>query len=355
MLQKKRVNRSHTQRKNFHRKIQSFLLAIIIIGILFDIVYLLYGKFFSKSVPSQTAAYELSSAEYAKIRDNLITIEDNKSPREALDELAKLISADDKVARSCHGLAHELGNHAFIKYNDVTTALSYQDDVCGSGYIHGVIEAKLTGSKDILTEMMTICPATNAGKCYHGVGHGLMYYTDNDLPKSLTMCDRYEDLSARVSCGEGVFMENFSTDRKLHHSKYLSVDNTFYPCNEQEAFYKSICYFYAPSFFLELHKNDYPRALAWCNTAEPAYRLTCINGVGSRAIKQNIHNPQYVEELCSHGKTDETTACLDGMVSYYLVHYSSAEKTQLMCQTLSPEHQEICLASIVKRRDMFFE
>lgn len=227
--------------------------------------------------------------------------------------------------------------------------------MCGSGYLHGVIEEKLGNSPHIFKDMFDICPQTNASKCYHGVGHGFMYYTDNNLPQSIALCDKFDNQQARTACGEGVFMENFNTDRKSHPSFFLSEDNPFYPCGSQDWFYKSICYFYAPSFFLSLHKNEYLRTLTWCKTAETYGQLTCDSGVGSRAMKQNIHDPKFVEKICSNGTDQEVKACLDGMVSYYLVNYGSVEKGKQMCGTLAPEHMPTCLTSVTKRRELFFE
>jgi hypothetical protein len=88
--------------------------------------------------------------------------------------------------------------------------MEFQSDICGSGYIHGVIEEHFAHVKDVNTEMFKVC-ATQEGKCFHGVGHGFMYYTYNDLPQSLQLCDKYTDSFARINCYDGVFMENFAT------------------------------------------------------------------------------------------------------------------------------------------------
>ena len=46
-------------------------------------------------------------------------------------------------------------------------------------------------------------------QCVHGLGHGLMIYSRNDLPYSLRICDGLATAWDRNSCTGGVFMQNF--------------------------------------------------------------------------------------------------------------------------------------------------
>ena len=69
--------------------------------------------------------------------------------------------------------------------------------------------------------MKTMCDQYRSGsymswQCYHGIGHGLMFYTANDLPRSLKMCEGFDTDFSRSNCANGVFMENFNADQKLH-------------------------------------------------------------------------------------------------------------------------------------------
>ncbi len=84
-------------------------------------------------------------------------------------------------------MVREIGHAAYEKYDDFGKAMKYQDELCSSGYVHGVIEERFAQSGDILTDMKTMCADYRAGgylqwQCYHGIGHGVMYYTSNDLP-----------------------------------------------------------------------------------------------------------------------------------------------------------------------------
>ena len=149
------------------------------------------------------------------------------------------METDEALLRSCHPLVHDIGHAAYEKYGDVAEAMKYQNEVCNSGYLHGIIERRFEESDDILADVNSMCDPYRRGsylgwQCYHGLGHGVMFYTSNDLPRSLEMCDALERDFDRSNCANGVFMENFSADQKLHVSDYLKESDPFYPCAEQE-------------------------------------------------------------------------------------------------------------------------
>jgi hypothetical protein len=298
----------------------------------------------------------LTDLEFRNIQVDLSTVIATESPREALSKLSVLMEQDRRVLKECHGFVHEIGNAAIKKYGDLATALGYQDDLCGSGYIHGVIEEHLINVKDVFSAMKTICQqyglGVQAGKCYHGIGHGLMFYTENDLPKSIATCSSYQSVEAQTRCVEGVYMENFGTLRNLHPSKYLNAKNTLYPCPEQPEEYKQGCYYYSPLYYLNIHGEDYKGAMRVCFMAEKGYKETCIKGVGSRLMKQHIDEVAFAENTCKTGAEDKFYSCLDGMVSYHLVNFDSVAKTKEMCFLISIPNQEYCLKSVENQRGL---
>ena len=301
---------------------------------------------------------ELSQEGYEEIKDDLIFIVQDQNPRVALAQLAEQIQMDGALLRSCHPLVHEIGHEAYERYQDFGEAMKYQDEVCNSGYLHGVIEAHFTGSADIFTAKETICTQYRPGsflswECYHGVGHGFMYYTANDLPQSLGWCDSYEDDFVRSSCTNGVFMENFNTDQKFHPSQFLKENDPFYPCGELERRHKGDCYVYAPIYFLSLHKDEYVKALEWCEGAEFAFRSTCVAGVGSQALKENIANPKFVESVCMTAPQGQIAPCIDGMVRLYINHHGSLEPARELCEQLEISNRETCYHAIQTSERLF--
>ncbi len=338
---------------------------IIVIVVLFYCIGFGASKLFNKAQsPSKKYAHqsvelkELSREEYAVVKEEFLGLINTHDPKFALTELRERIKTDHALLRSCHALVHEIGHAAYEKYGDFGEAMKYQDEICNSGYLHGIIETHFSKSADVFTAMQGVCNPYPLGKylsweCYHGVGHGVMYYTSNDLPKSLKLCDRYESSFARTNCANGVFMENFNTDQKIHPSKFLKESDSFYPCQEQTGRHKGICYLYSPTYYLSLHKNDYVAALDWCNNAELFYQDTCARGVGSQAIKENINNPKFVEEICISGKSSQVSSCVSGMVDLYINHYGSLEPARKLCEQLEISNRQTCYNSIQSSASLF--
>ena len=64
--------------------------------------------------------------------------------KSALDSLRKTIRKDPLVAKNCHGIAHQIGQTAYVIYSSsFSDASQFQDSVCNSGYIHGVIAKRV--------------------------------------------------------------------------------------------------------------------------------------------------------------------------------------------------------------------
>jgi hypothetical protein len=277
---------------------------------------------------------------------DLLSLVDHRDPTVALQELARRMKSSPIVFKNCHGLAHEIGHEAYKKYNDFALAMQYQDSVCADGYLHGVIEERFRFARSmaaVLREMRTICKRTGkeAGRCYHGVGHGLMFFFENNLPKALLACRIYNG-GARHRCYEGAFMDNFLADGILHPSRYLDSSNPFYPCPTELSGLQPYCYFYAPIYFLRLHNNDYVAALRWC-ASNPAAVHVCMKGVGSLAMKYSIADPRSAERTCTQSPTrDEAADCIQGMASYYRTFTGDAAAVRTMCLQLERTNQLVC-------------
>ncbi len=272
-----------------------------------------------------------------------------------MQQLEMLTEDQPETLRICHGLAHEIGNANFERAESLADALAYQDDFCGSGYIHGMIETAFLEMEDVRTEMQTICTGLDTGKCYHGVGHGLMFSANNDLPFALELCDTAVSAEARARCYEGVFMENFHADDAMHPSAYRDADRPLFPCADQATQYKGACYFYAPRFYLELHENAYTDMLAVCLTAESGYQSTCTRGVGSAVAKLNIGNGELIESVCTSGSAAQLQSCIDGAVSYTMVNFDGAEEATALCGEFSTSTATLCYSSVNSKRYLFSE
>lgn len=311
----------------------------------------------TKPTPPPASKDQLSKEEYEQVKNHFVDLIQKQDPKAALSELSVQMKSDPRIYRSCHPLAHIIGQESYKKYNNFSSAMRYQDEVCASGYLHGVMEAYFDSQKEsVSTVLKTVCsdpsvPAYLSGNCYHAIGHGLMYYSANNLPKSLSLCLQLGVGNPQKRCTEGVYMENFNTDRKLHPSKFLKTEDLFYPCDDSKLSRHEICYFYAPVFYLSLHPEDYTGALSWCETSG-SFKYTCADGLGSRIMKENIDRPGFVEKICDSNSVLRNS-CIAGIVSYYSVNFNSLAKTRDMCQTLSQQDQQACIVAVNAHRGMF--
>lgn len=295
---------------------------------------------------------------YEKKKDELVALMKEENPRVALDRLRQEIETDDQLSRSCHSLVHEIGREAYEKYGDVGAAMKYRDEVCNSGYLHGIIETKFSQSEDVISDVQTMCERYREGgflswQCNHGLGHGVMFYTANDLPRSLEMCDTLGNSFASSNCANGVFMENFNADQKLHLSEFLKEEDPFYPCMKQAERHKPDCYIYAPTYFLSLNQDDYAGALEWCEGAEAGYEAACAYGVGTQTMKENLNAPGFVESTCMGGEPEQRGPCIQGMTALYISHSGALEPARKLCTTLEPSNRQACYDTVEAHTGLF--
>jgi plastocyanin len=308
--------------------------------------------------PSGEDTQEPRDGRYEEKKDEFVALMKKENPRVALDRLRAEIETDDALSRSCHSLVHEIGREAYEEYGDVGEAMKYRDEVCNSGYLHGIIETRFSESEDVFSDMQTMCDGYRersflGWQCNHGLGHGVMFYTANDLPRSLEMCDELGNSFASSNCANGVFMENFNADQKLHLSEFLKAEDPFYPCMKQAERHKADCYMYAPTYFLSLHQDDYASALEWCRGAEAGFEAACAYGVGTQTMKENLNDPELVESSCMGGELEQRGPCVEGMAALYVSHSGALEPARGLCARLQPSNRPACYDTVEAHADLF--
>ncbi|MFJ6636842.1 hypothetical protein ACIQMR_36605 [Streptomyces sp. NPDC091376] len=252
-------------------------------------------------------------------------------------------------------MAHELGHAALAKYDGDFRAVSeFRSDVCGSGYMHGIVEEKLRESSDPTAEVTTLCAPEQTQSCIHGIGHGAMFVTGLDIAKAENLCARFSSSGAATACSEGIYMQLFEPDEsdpsamaKLPADRL--AEEPLYPCPGRPAEFRSACYYYAPAYFLQRNnyasdQTAYARGLAWCRNApaEDSGMYTCTKGLGSRLMKYNIDREVWSAEQCEAAAADQRRPCIEGMVSYYSVHHHSRNAVQKLCTKLSGRAETHC-------------
>lgn len=266
----------------------------------------------------------------------------------AFADLRARYDENSYVRSQCHPITHVLGFEASKLFKSVGEAYTEGDSFCWSGYYHGVMEGIINriGYANLKAEMDTICSAqAEKGRysfdhynCVHGLGHGVMALTGNELPQSLEMCDAVIDAWERQSCWSGAFMENIIVDNKNHFTKYLKPADPLYPCNGIDDKYRYTCYLMQTSYMLKTTNGDFSKVFGLCQSVEDAYRTTCYMSLGRDVSGRSTSNVQATLSGCNLGTDEEQREyCFIGAVKDFISYFHSDVQGKELCAAITEE------------------
>lgn len=316
------------------------------------------------------------SSDHACYQERYQNLVRDSGVKAALGELKDEYEKNDFVRLNCHHLMHTIGGTAIEIHGDVAGAYGQGDGFCGSGYYHGAAAAMVAkiGVDKMLEEADTICAdlresqeysTINYFDCVHGLGHGFMGVLENELFESLGACDALTDGWERESCYMGVFMENImAQDHSSHPSKYLKLDQPFYPCTDVEAQYKAPCYSVQTAYALGTQDDDFAKVFGLCATIEHDHRPVCYRSLGTNVaahtIAQSISEASEINSasaLCMLGKDYEARSnCVFGATRYFIYHYYSDEQARELCESFDDaDLRAFCLQTAEEHYESAFE
>jgi plastocyanin len=292
------------------------------------------------------------------IRYQLIVKE--KDPREAILELAKDSAADDKISALCHDMLHEIGHTSYKKYGSFKEAAQFQSDFCNSGYIHGLFESYFATTEHPLGGLSDQCKnyAVNRRpfdlwQCYHGIGHGFMYLTGGDLDESLKLCQENLPINDVLSCQNGVYMEVFNSEILAKEKSFVDSANPFATCSTRNIA-KADCYMYVPVYLSNSLNMDFADMFNECKKAESRYVYSCVEGIGSEAIKRNMNRAEKVFDLCvNSGSSKFKDICINGVVGMYMNQSGAYEPGAALCMSAADNVKRECTAAAESRKGFF--
>jgi hypothetical protein len=238
---------------------------------------------------------------------------------------------------------------------DVGQAFAAGNGTCGSGYYHGLLQWKLAGARadEVAGVASTACEdeeiKSNAFiyyQCDHGLGHGLMLYTELDLPKALDYCHQLNTEFDKVACSGGVFMENQSSSFGLR-TTWLSTKKLLYPCNTKlvQRRDKLYCYLLVTSHILPNVGGDWVKTADWCRKAEPAWVETCFESYGRDVSGNAVQNPDRIRELCANAGSGQES-CLYGAARDILNNNSRDFGAKTLCEAVQQRFRSRCYFGI---------
>ena len=255
----------------------------------------------------------------------------------------------------CHQAAHSAGRFAYeLSGSEAFQTCSAE---CHSGCYHGATEAYFRdhGTADLADDLATICSAELSEfvghQCFHGVGHGLMAFSDYELFEALALCDLIPDWER--SCYSGVYMENvvggLAADQG-HHTQYLN-DDPHFPCNIVGEKYKLSCYGYQSSRMMQLFNGDFSAIARECAVLEDEYLRRCFVSMGRDVGGVNVNNvPGAIEDCQSAPEGDPRNWCLRGAVQNYFWIPEGQDEALAFCEQLEVEDEAAeCYDMIITR------
>lgn len=295
-----------------------------------------------------TSCYREISGEFLSkfsLKDILSIIEQNQNQPE--------------LFQSCHEMGHFLGREQIRKVKDVQEAMSECIPICFAGCYHGVLEGYLidknlsfdVNNPELIKAIKDLCNSPDKqtstevfNQCLHGLGHALMFLTQSDLPKALTLCDNLDSTSVRDWCYSGAFMENStSSTNKDHPSKYLKKEDPMYPCTILEDRYLNMCYALQSFYFAEVSGYDWQKTIDLCSRVPQSYQETCFRSIGQNLVgfTQDL---DLIKTNCNLiGPTELKQACIQGVeIALSSKYAGDLSKNIQFCSLLDTKYKKSC-------------
>jgi mono/diheme cytochrome c family protein len=276
-----------------------------------------------------------------------------EGPAKALATLDTDSRSVPGVEADCHQIAHAVGHAGLAYYHgNPAEALAHGAMTCNSGYYHGVIELSIAGlpRTKVIKIARKLCTSPSVTKedfllyqCVHGLGHGLMIYSGDDLPYSLHVCDQLTTSFDQISCTGGVFMQNLATG--MVSSRYISAKNPIYPCNIVNQRHKYYCYLQVTERILQVVGYNWPKVAAWCRRSEAGWVATCFQSMGRDASGYSQYHPEQTLPICADAG-DMEGECIYGSSRDYANNFAGGKEAAVFCNLAPGRYRARCYEGI---------
>jgi hypothetical protein len=278
--------------------------------------------------------------------------------------LENLSEIDSDVRRESHPVAHGLGRYAFDAYGSIQLAMEECSYRVFAGCFHGALEAYFSSLHDVtLGAIRGLCPEDNDFReytCLHGVGHGLMLQSRNDLNGSLDMCSFLPGDFARASCYGGAFMQNIvgylesrsGTVGHEHGSAHdhggplvylVDAADPSYPCNAVESPYQKTCWLIQTSLILHFNGGDFRATAQVCEEEPDGHQETCFRSYGRDVGARTRGDVARAVVLCGHPSSDAWRGvCIEGFVANAILRDADPGRGLAVCAQVPEGMQAPC-------------
>ena len=274
-------------------------------------------------------------------------------PKVALDTLQADSRTVPGVEADCHQIAHTVGHAALAHYHEnAAEALAHGTMTCNSGYYHGVIELSIAGLPHdrVVKIARKLCTSPAVTKesfllyqCVHGLGHGLMIYSGDDLPFSLSVCDRLTTDFDQVACTGGVYMQNLASG--MVTSRWIRARDPIYPCDIVSQRHKYYCYLQVTERILQVVGYHWSKVAAWCRRSEQGWVATCFQSFGRDASGYTQYHPRQTLAVCAQAG-NMAGECIYGAARDYGNNFAGGREAAVLCNLADERYRGRCYEGV---------
>ena len=269
-----------------------------------------YQEHISPSVLSKLQGKELQEVIYTMVRSQPMFLVDIELKQAFPQELPWM-----------HVIGHYIGEETYRRHG--VSAIGMCDTRYNFGCYHGVVQyiARLHGpDPNFLKKLYDACVSQtkSPANCSDPLGHASATLADFDIPKALSMCDKFFTTpNEQMHCGLGVFMEYFNTQTAILFPQKVDKQSLFHMCDAYASIYKRGCVELSLTYIADLYHWTIPQLTAHCRffSEEPVLDR-CLYGVGALAAKAYLSNGVDPVPVCV-GMPDYYDSCMIGILRTY--------------------------------------
>lgn len=247
--------------------------------------------------------------------------------------------------------------HEFAKEVDVS--------VCASGFLHGILEARLANDSDFQVNASFINEFCDSGNdylrsqmCSHFMGHLALLNIDGNLPAALPTCEGVKN-QFQLDCYIGIFMEDHQKRALAEHGiaslpSYTRpyVDSLREQCNSYHDQLGVACWIEMGEIYAKLYDYDAPKVYRGCykEPSNEAQRRGCYQkGLAVLVTYPLPREPQQLLDICNPfvSVEEKYLECL-GTAFGALLNYSPKfiDRGITMCQYGRKMYAENCFKKL---------
>lgn len=379
--------------RRYHKRFNLILLTLIFIDILLATVWMQvkFGQSLNNPTTSSKADNHPEIAQltgknlsFGELKKYFTDLANQKGAQYAY-EVLKIAPVPPNT--DMHLLGHVVGDVLYKQQGLNGIKICTQDfrNACSHSIVVGLLLDKGEGMLPQIAEACKQAPGGSGAytMCYHGLGHGVLAYTDYDLPKAVELCQKVgtkeHNNQESNQCDSGAVMEIISGgdhDKKLWAKKrplYLQTDNPVQPCFSdylpKEA--RTLCLIYITPYLMEAAganlghptEADFAKSFKYCEAiSETNSRNTCFGGFGKEftGLAQNrdirkidqMTDAQFLKvyNWCKLAENPQgITACLgQALSSIYWGGENDRSASIRFCNVVADtDNHQICFHSLI--------